>query len=311
MKSTVRFESDGVECAATYFRPDDASGPLPCVVMGHGFTGTQELMLPYATEFVHAGLAVLTFDYRFFGKSAGRPRQVVSLKEQMKDWRAAVAFARTLDRVDAKRIALWGSSLSGGYVIQLAAEDRAIAAVVAQVPALDKSTKGMKADAKAKLARLGLSSGKLLGVYARVIVMASYDALRGMLGLEPSYIPVFGKPGDVAAFTDPADSWVRDKFVGAAPTWENRFSPRFMFGVPKYRAGVARRIDAPLLICAAEHDTEANPNIAADVAREASHGELRLYPGGHFEAYFGETFERMVRDESTFLRRHLLPNDRV
>jgi hypothetical protein len=54
----------------------------------------------------------------------------------------------------------------------------------------------------------------------------------------------------------------------------------FMFDVPKYRPGVSRRIQAPFVICAAEHDPEANPNIAAEVAKEAPHGEFKLYPGG-------------------------------
>lgn len=306
MVREVSFKSEGVVCAATYYRPDDVEGNLPCVVMGHGFTGTQELLEPYAREFVQAGLAVLTFDYRYFGKSDGQPRQLVILEQQMKDWRAAIAFARTLDGVDPERIAIWGSSLSGGYVINLAAEDTSLAAVIAQVPAIDKSTKGMSADANEKIARLGLTKPRLIGMYASVITMAIYDGVRGAFGLSPYYIPVFGKPGDIAAFTDPADYWAYDRFKTAAPTWENRFAPRFMFDVPKYRPGVAQRIQAPLLICAAEHDTEANPNIAAEVAKEAPHGEFKLYPGGHFEAYYGDTFERMTQDEVTFLRKHLL-----
>ncbi|MEZ4639346.1 MAG: acetylxylan esterase [Caldilineaceae bacterium] len=39
--------------------------------------------------------------------------------------------------VDAKRIVLWGTSLSGGHVLATAAADPAIAAVIAQCPALD------------------------------------------------------------------------------------------------------------------------------------------------------------------------------
>jgi len=64
----------------------------------------------------------------------------------MEDWRSAIAMARTVDRVDSKRIALGGSSLSGGPVIKQAAEDSTLAAVVAQVPAIDKSAHGISAE---------------------------------------------------------------------------------------------------------------------------------------------------------------------
>ena len=50
-------------------------GELPCVVMGHGGSGTKRLGLPkYAEKFTAAGLAVLAFDYRHFGSSGGEPR---------------------------------------------------------------------------------------------------------------------------------------------------------------------------------------------------------------------------------------------
>ncbi len=300
----LSFTSKGTTCAATLYRPAGQAGAVPCVVMGHGFTGTQELLQPYAERFVQAGLAALTFDYRSFGQSEGEPRQVVNLERQLDDWRAALAFARRLDGVG--KVALWGSSLSGGHVIKLAAEDPAIAAVVAQVPALDKSAEGMSADAKAKVARLGLTRLQLVMLYLRVIVAALYDALRAVLRLEPYYIKVFGRPGELAAFTDPAEFPTLARFESTAPRWQNRFAPRFMFGVPRYRPGTAERVQAPLLVCAVEHDTEANPALAAKVAHAAPRGELKMYPGSHFDAYYGATFAQMVRDEAEFLRRHLL-----
>ena len=39
------------------------------------------------------------------------------------DWRAAIAYARGREQVDPDAIALWGTSTSGGHVVQLAAED--------------------------------------------------------------------------------------------------------------------------------------------------------------------------------------------
>jgi fermentation-respiration switch protein FrsA (DUF1100 family) len=137
----------------------------------HGFTRTRDQLTFYAEAFAGAGLAVLTFDYRHFGESEGSPRQVVDIDKQIEDWRSAIAMARTLDRVDSKRIALWGSSLSGGHVINLAAEDPTLAAAVAQVPAIDKSAHGIAAEAKATMTREGISVGSLIAVSLRSLAV--------------------------------------------------------------------------------------------------------------------------------------------
>jgi hypothetical protein len=40
-------------------------------------------------------------------------------------------------------------------------------------------------------------------------------------------------------------------------------------------------------------------------ARRGRDVEVRTYPIGHFEIYFGEWFERAMADQLDFLRRHL------
>ena len=55
----------------------------------------------------------------------------------MQDWRAAVAYARTLEGVDERRIVLWGFSLGGGHAVETAAADPRIAATLALCPMLD------------------------------------------------------------------------------------------------------------------------------------------------------------------------------
>ena len=97
-REDLTFPSGEDTCAAWLYRPDGAAGPVPCVVMAHGFTATRGDRLPaYAERFAAAGLAVLLFDYRHFGDSTGTPRQLLDIGRQQADYRAAVAFARTLD----------------------------------------------------------------------------------------------------------------------------------------------------------------------------------------------------------------------
>lgn len=65
------------------------------------------------------------------------------------------------------------------------------------------------------------------------------------------------------------------------------------------------RVRIPLLILAADDDTAASMRLTEKAARHAPHAQLRRYPGGHFSAYRGDVFERMVADEVAFLTEHL------
>jgi len=133
-RTEVSFPSTGLRCAAWLYRPT-GSGPHPIVVLAHGFAFTREARLDaYARRFLAAGLAVLVFDYRHFGASEGQPRQLMDIGRQLGDWRAAITYARGLAGIDGDRVALWGTSFSGGHVAALAAADQQIAAVISQVP---------------------------------------------------------------------------------------------------------------------------------------------------------------------------------
>ncbi|WP_432206562.1 alpha/beta hydrolase, partial [Mycobacterium malmoense] len=102
----VSFQSGGVRCAGDLYRPATAGDGLACVVMGHGGSATKRLGLPaYAAKFTAVGLAVLAFDYRHFGASAGEPRQVIDVAGQRDDYRAAVRYVRGRADIDPRRVA--------------------------------------------------------------------------------------------------------------------------------------------------------------------------------------------------------------
>ena len=79
---------------------------------------------------------VLVFDFRFLGASDGNPRGQIIPHEQQEDYRNAITWMSLQPEVDADRIGVWGTSLAGGHVLHLAAFDRRIKAVVAQVPTI-------------------------------------------------------------------------------------------------------------------------------------------------------------------------------
>ena len=81
-------------------------------------------------------------DYRGFGASGGAPRQLVNPWHHLEDWRAAIAYVRSLPDVDATRIALVGSSLGAGHAVLAAAEDAQVRAVVGLAPLVDSDAEG-------------------------------------------------------------------------------------------------------------------------------------------------------------------------
>ena len=289
----VSFDSGGVELMGYLHRSADEGGDIPVVVMGHGFSGTQDRLFDTAERFAEAGLAALTFDYRSFGESGGEPRQLVNVEEQLQDWRAAIHFARGLEGVDAERIALWGSSLGGGHAVTVAADDPRIAAVVAQIPfnGFPRRVEG----------RSTLDALRLL--WAMTV-----DATRGRLGLSPRYIPMVGKPGEVAVTaTAQAHEHVATLSGKAGDSlWRNEVAPRGLFGMRRYRPGeVAHRLAMPVLVSIAEDDRETPEETTRQIAERAPRGELRRYPGTHFNFYRNPVRQRILADQIDFLRTHL------
>src|SRR6516162_9511690 len=124
-REKVWFGSGGTRCAAWHYR----GGNGACVIMAGGFAVTKEPATDlFAGRFAAAGFSVLAFDYRHLGESGGQPRQVVRVREQLADWSAAMRSAAGLPGVDPARLAIWAFSASGGYVFDLAAGDRRLAA---------------------------------------------------------------------------------------------------------------------------------------------------------------------------------------
>ncbi|MDT7797882.1 MAG: hypothetical protein QOI78_1315 [Actinomycetota bacterium] len=293
-REKVRFTSGGVECAAWHY-PGTNGG---CVVMAGGFGVTKEPATDlFARRFHEAGFTVLAFDYRHLGESGGQPRQVVRVREQLADSRAAIRFAATLPGVDPARLALWGFSSSGGHVFRVAAGDTQLAAAIAQTPNADGLAVSRNATRHQKpLAMLSLAARGIL------------DALGGLIGRPPLLVPLGGRPGTVAALTTP-DTLDADRALnpdGRYPDWRQEAAARSALSLGLYRPGRhAHRVSVPLLVLVCEHDRSALPGPATRAAERAPHGELVRLPGGHY-APFLDGHEQAAEAELSFLRKHLL-----
>jgi pimeloyl-ACP methyl ester carboxylesterase len=202
--------------------------------MAHGFSAVREQRLDaYAEQFEQAGFAVLLFDYRHFGASAGEPRQLLSIRRQLQDWEAAIAAARKLPGIAPERFALFGSSFSGGHVQVMAARDPTVAAVIAQVPFCD----GLK-----NLPALGL------GHALRLTLAGLLDLSKAVLRLEPYYIAAVGAPGDLAAMATPDAVPGIANMTPAGASWRNEIAARVALTIGTYRPGAAASgIRCPIL----------------------------------------------------------------
>ncbi|MBO9470305.1 alpha/beta hydrolase [Endozoicomonas sp. G2_2] len=297
----IDFVSAGTTCRAWFYpaRTDAfrTTEGVPCVVMAHGLGGTRDAGLePYAERFASAGLAVFLFDYRHFGASDGEPRQLLSVRRQLHDWRVAISVARRQLDVDAERVALWGSSFSGGHVIAAAARDGQVAAVTAQGPMMD-----------------GLAAVTNLASYAGIVHLLKLtwagirDAINNLAGADPYLIPIVGRPGTLAAMS--SDDAYDGYHAITPPGWRNEIAARFALTLALYRPGKrANRLPCPALIQICDEDSVAPPWAAEATALHAGErGRERHYKIGHFDIYRDAGFRQSSADQVAFFSEHLTP----
>jgi fermentation-respiration switch protein FrsA (DUF1100 family) len=296
MRKDIEFDAEGTTLRGWFYRPDDKQGALPTVVMAHGFSATKEMYLDaYAERFAEAGLASLVFDNRNFGASDGQPRQEIDPWAQVRDYRHAITFARSLSDVDASRIGVWGSSYSGGHVLVLGAIDRRIRAVVAQVPLISgwrNVLRLVRADMVAQF---------------RAMFDADRDARYA--GKEPEMVPVVNDDplGPAALATPDSFAWFTETGRTRAPSWQNAVTLRSVELLTEYEPGVYidRISPTPLLMVvgATDHLTVADEALAA-FNRALEPKRLVLLPGGHFDAYVA-CFDTAAGEAANWFVEHL------
>jgi pimeloyl-ACP methyl ester carboxylesterase len=291
MREKVGFTSAGVECAAWHY-PGSNGG---CVVMTGGFGVTKEPGTDrFAERFAAAGFTVLAFDYRYLGESGGTPRQVARIGDQLADWRAAIAYAKTLPGV--QRVATWAFSLPGGYVVQLASEDLGLAAAIAQSANVD----GPVVTRNASRCQTPGSAVRLIG---RCIV----DTVGAWFGRSPRLVALAGPPGTVALLNTP-DAQLSNETLNPGnkyPEWQQAIAARSVLPAAFYRpAKYAGEVRCPLLYVVCEDDQSALAAPTLKAAGRTPKAEVLQVPGNHY-APFLDAHEQVVEAEVAFLQKHL------
>ncbi len=111
-----------------------AAGPAPVVVVAHGFAGSQQLMLPFATTLARNGFRVVTFDSPGHGQNSAPLRGGLADDKArnavlMQALDAVVGFAHGLP--GGQQVALLGHSMASDIVVGYARTHPDIQATVA------------------------------------------------------------------------------------------------------------------------------------------------------------------------------------
>lgn len=277
MRKNIEFKtSDGISLRGWHYLPEAAHGPLPTVVMAHGFSATKEIFLDkYAELFAQAGIASIVYDHRNLGASDGEPRQEIDPWAQINGYRDAITYAETLPETDAARIGVFGSSYSGGHVLVVGAIDRRVKCVVSQVPLVDGPR----------------NAQRLVPAHAMADMRAMFDDDRRAryAGAPPLRLPVASNDGTPCALPT-ADSY--EFMVNVAgrhtDTWINEVTLRSVEMFMDYNPGAYIPLisPTPLLMLVQRDDHLTVADLALEAYEQARQPKkLILMPGGHFAAY--------------------------
>jgi len=285
------FESQGLRCTGTLTLPANAVNP-PVIVMAHGFACVRAMNLPdLAERFVAAGYATFLFDYRNFGDSEGLPRHWVDPKRHQQDWLGAIRHLQSLPQIDAQRMVLWGTSLSGGHVLTLASQGIDVQAVIAQFPHVS-----------------GVATLSTLHPLSALKIFAAglLDWVGNKLFNWNFYRPVVGRPGEAAGISSP-DAWEGLKLMlSSKVAWENKVLSRVFLKMAFFNPiHLVRRIQVPTLVLAGRTDAVTPASATLKAAMRIPRGKFVLIDCNHFEQYVGRGLEENATEQLGFLREHV------
>jgi len=246
----------------------------PVVIMAQGFGAERQMGTGgFIRAFLAAGYAVFSFDYRGFGNSQGVPRQLVDPHQHCEDWYNAVQYVRSLQVIDNRRVALWGSSFAGGHVLVTAARVPGLSGAIAQVPFCTSRS----------IARRTTLGNKLRGLSHALL-----DLLLAVVGREHR-VAIVGRPGEGFAAMD-FPGWYEDylRIAADSPGWHNSMPARSILAISNYHPmDTANRIEIPVLAMSGKFDQA--------VPREDVIETVAMIPGcrhvelefDHFDLYEG------------------------
>ncbi len=288
MKTDVIFSTtDGTRLAGWLFRPENAAGDVPVIVMTHGTGCVKEMGLePYALAFAAAGFACLLYDHRNFGESGGEPRAELDPWQQISDMKDAITYVSSLEGVDRNRVGLWGTSYSGGHAIVVAATDRRVKCLVTQVPTMSGY----------KTATLGLSEEQI----AAMVASFAEDRLARLRGEPPRRAKPKPRGDDTGDWLHKASEGTRYRGDLTMRSYELRmgYEPMDFIG---------RISPTPFLMISSRNDSRSPVEEQMEgFSRAREPKQQMLIDGGHYSVYDDEaTLSEVTTAAVDWFSRHI------
>lgn len=285
--SNVTFNSEGQECSGMLYMPRGSKKVL-LVVMAHGIGAEMSFSLSvYAEEFARNGYAVLVFDYRYFGASAGEPRHFISPQKQLKDWASAIEYGCSIERVDRENVCLWGYSFSGGHVITMVARNSRAKGFIISMPFMDSFF-------------ILKSNGMIKNM--KINITAAMDMLSRLARRKPYTMPIIGRTGEFAAMNTPE---VYDGYSSLIPRgsgWRNETPAWSMMTIISYRPfKLIKNIKSQGLVFYGENDSLTDNKKVEKYFSGNSRYRLVKLKCGHFEVFRGVLFKQAINAQLEFL----------
>ncbi|KAI4730449.1 DltD N-terminal domain protein [Aureobasidium sp. EXF-10728] len=299
VRSDIEFKTiDHVTLRGWIYKPSEASGKYPCLVVSHGLTCLKEMHLDTLAERLTSTLpiACLVYDHRGFGASDQKdnePRNEIVPTHQNSDLQDAITYAQSREDIDAAKIGLWGYSYSGGHALWVCAIDRRVKTVIALAPFTTGDI---------------LSNNMRIDFEDSVVEMLTQERLSRAAGNEPGRMPVVVKnPLDVAALPH-AESYAFFTPWAEKIGWRNDVTIRRQ-GIKTYfpTSRIHKIGPTPLLMQVPKKDIVADTESMLEAYNRAVEPkEIQMLPGGHFSMFEGDEFEMMLAKDVDFLKRTLL-----
>lgn len=222
------------DLAANVYLPDNVENPPVVVVTGAWTTVKEQMPATYAEHLAEQGYAAVTFDFRGWGESEDKLKQLEDPQRKIADIKAVFASLDQVEGIDESQAYGLGVCASSGYMLDavLGNDDVVAAAVVA--PWLhDRSVVNAVyggAESVANLVQSGLRA--LTSDEPQIIEGASLTNQNALMYNVPYYT---------------------EKDRGLIPEWDNAFNVGSWAGWLTYDAhATAAQQDKPILLVASE-----------------------------------------------------------
>jgi len=293
-KKNIEFQSGTLCLRGWFYTPEILHSPAPCIIMTHGFSALKEHYLDkFAAHFSLHGMCVLVYDNRHFGESDGTPRLEVDPSGQIQDMRNAITFVQGIKNVNPHKIGIWGTSFSAGIALEVAAIDKRVACVVAQVPFVCGHHPLLREANPTQ--------------WAKVQKKYRLDHCARLRGEDPIRLPVVTSDSEKPAVLKQAEAYA---FFTSIPTWDNNVTLRSLensgnFDPQRYITCIS---PIPLLFIVADQDTiNSTEHSLRAYAKAEQPKKLVMIKGHHFVPYT-EQYETCVRAAGDWFWQHLLIN---